>query len=253
MGNKSKRAPRKPKTKVALGYCHPEKVSAIFHISVLGMMRAYPIDSVLSVWSGPKVDQARNSIFRRWLEETDCTHLQMVDTDMGFPPDTIPRLLEHDKDIVGGLYFAGRDRDSVTPNVRVISRREDGTGTLEPLWDYPLNSLVRVDGVGTGCMLIKREVAEEVWKARGKDHPLPWFAHGVHNGVEIGEDIAFCLTAGKVGFEVWLDTSITYPHEKPSFVTEREYVLSLSRDNHPYYDYREKVPIYQELLNDEPS
>lgn len=219
--------------------------------SLIAAMRALPRErtSFVGIFSGPKVDSARNKAFKVWLEETDATHFLFVDTDMVIPRDTIPRLLSHDKDIVGGLCFAGGPNSVVKPTLHVIQENDEGHPTLELLWDYPPNSLVQVDGTGAACMMVKREVAEKVWEARGRDHRLPWFAHGMHNGVEIGEDIAFCLTAGKCGYEVWVDTGLEVPHVKPVFMGQREYVLSLSQESHPYYTDRESVPIYQDMTN----
>ena len=69
-------------------------------------------------------------------------------------------------------------------------------------------------------MLFRSRVLEGLLKVRGSNHPLPWFAHGVHNGVQVGEDIAFCLTAAKVGFQTWVDTGLVVPHVKPRFIQE---------------------------------
>ena len=246
MGNKSKRG-KKPIT-VSIGYCHSENVSAFFHMSVLELMNRElgRLTNTIAVFSGPKIDSARNKIMKRWLENTKTDYLLMVDTDMVLPPNTLDRLLSHDKDIVGGLCFGGiTSENAVTPTIRIITDE----AALAVLWNYPTNSLIQVAATGAACILIKKKVAEDVWKARGKDHPMPWFAYGMHRNVQIGEDVAFCLTAGKVGFEVWVDTGLEIPHVKPRFVGEGEYVISLSNDNHPNYDYRENVPIYQELLN----
>ena len=187
----------------------------------------------------------------KWLTETTASHLLMVDTDMILPPYLIEALLEADKDIVGGLCFTGNgpSLSNLAPTIRVIRPNEDGKPNIEVLWDYPRDTLVKCDATGAACMLIKRKVAEDVWEARGKDHPLPWFAHGVHNGIEIGEDVAFCLTAGKLGYEIWVDTGLVIPHVKARFLTDVEYALSLSKADHPYYDEREKVPAYKEILD----
>ncbi len=246
MGNKSKRGKQKKPITVAIGYCHPEYVSAFFHDSLIGLKNEWnrAVDTI-SVLSGPKVDQARNIIMKRWLENTEADYLLMVDTDMVLPPNTLHVLINHDKDVVGGLCFSGMGGDSVIkPTIRIIENSE-----IKVLWDYPTDSLIQVAATGAACVLIKRKVAEGVWQARGKDHPMPWFAHGMHRGVEIGEDVAFCLTAGKVGYEIWVDTSLVIPHVKPRLIAEGDYVISLSRDDHPNYEFREKVPIYQELLN----
>ncbi len=249
MGNKSKRGKR-PIT-VTVGYCHSENLSAFFHVSLIELMNQElgRLVSTIAVLSGPKVDKARNIIMKRWLENTKTDYLFMVDTDMVLPPHTLDRLLKANKDIVGGLCFGALGPDgTVTPTIRMIEEN-----AIVVMWDYPTNSLIQVAATGAACILIKREVAESVWQARGKDHPLPWFAHGMHKNVSIGEDVAFCLTAGKVGYEVWVDTGLEIPHVKPRFVGEGDYVISLSKESHPNYEFRKKVPIYQELLDGDSS
>lgn len=171
----------------------------------------------------------------------------MADTDMLLPEDTIDRLLKHDKDIVAGLAFsAGLSGTRVTPNIREIVETDNGSPTIQPIWDYPRDTLLQVDGVGAACLLVKRNVAEVILQARGEDHPAPWFAYGAHNGVLIGEDIAFCLTAMKCGFKIWVDTGLIIPHVKTTAIDDEAYVLSLNMESHPHYDMREKVPVWND-------
>lgn len=240
-----------PVIDVAVGYCHPETVSAFWHNSiVVNIMESGLCSRIIAVYSGPKVDAARNSIVRHWLDNTDCTHLFMVDTDMIVPPGTINRLVELDKDIVGGLCFAAEPTLSkVRPTIGVMRKVSEHESSIDTLWDYPLDTLVKCDATGAACMMIKREVAETMLKAKGKDHAMPWFAHGMHGNTPIGEDVAFCLTARKLGFEVWVDTGIEVGHVKPRFVGPQEYVLSMSKPDHPFHEQRETSPIYKEMIH----
>lgn len=248
MGNKSKKRPQGYKgPKVSIGYCHSEQISSFFHSSLLALlhMEQHRVSNIIEVLSGPKVDHARNKIFSRWLKEGNTEYLLMVDTDMVLPVDTLSRLLKHDKDIVGGLCFSGMMMtNTVNPTLRIID--EEG---IKIMWNYPINSLVQVAATGAACILVKRQVAEDMLEARGPDHVMPWFAFGMHNGVAIGEDVGFCLTAGLLGFEVWVDTSLVIPHVKPTFIQEEEYVVSLSNKGHEKYDDREDIPIYREIMN----
>ena len=241
--------------KVTLGYCHPDVVSAFWADSMLGIagFSHRKIDGHISVWSSPKIDEARNSIVKTWLEVKDTDALFMTDTDMVMPPECLEKLISADKDIVGGLCFvADPGLNAVKPSIGVLKKVKGGTSVL-PLWDYPENALVQVDAIGAACMLIKRKVAEDMWEARGKDFAMPWFAHGMHGDVVIGEDIAFCLTARAMGFEVWVDTSLTIFHVKPQFVGPAEYAISLSKDNHPFYDEREGVTTYRRIVHGDTS
>jgi hypothetical protein len=205
------------------------------------------VTSVIAVLSGPKVDSARNDVMRKWLENTEADYLLMVDTDMIIGSRTIEDLLKHHKDIVGGLCFSGSTiTGSVSPAIRYLEKTDEGT-KVRVMWDYPTNTLVEADAIGAACMMISRECAEGVWEARGKDHPLPWFAHGVHNGIQIGEDIAFCLTARTLGYKVFVDTGLVIEHAKVGFIGESQYVLSMMDENHPNHEHLDKVPVYQEL------
>lgn len=235
---------------VLLGYVHDDQVDSIFMAAKDRLMREEPrITGSVGIHSGPKVDDARNELFKVWLEETSADYMMMVDTDMVLRADQVDRLMNHRKEIAGGLYFTGGFNTPKRPHIYVIREsEEDGVPRLHVWWDYPRNTLVEVNGTGGGCLLVTRRAAKQVWEARGKDHPMPWFAFGMHNGVKIGEDIAFCLTAGKLGISSFVDTSLVIGHIKLHIVGEEEYVTSLMDEAHPYYAKRKTVPIYRELI-----
>lgn len=207
------------------------------------------VEQVIQIHSGPKIDDARNELFKAWLTGTNANRFLMVDTDMIPPENTISRLIGHNKDIVGGLCFAGSGNTSVKPVIHVIEEDEHGKPIINILWNYPPNALVEVAATGGACMMITRKCAETVWKARGISHPMPWFAHGMHNGVRIGEDVAFCLTAQKVGFKTFVDTGLEIPHIKSFHMGQQDYVRSLMNESHPYYNQRSEVPIYREIVD----
>jgi len=244
-----------PKSTIAIGYVHPEKVSAFFMSSLVRLLRleGHRIEGVIAIHSGPKVDDARNQLFKEWLRKTNANRLLMVDTDMILPENTIKRLIGHNKDIVGGLCFSGGWSGTVKPVIHRVEPDENGQARLTVVYDYPPDTLMEVDGTGGACMMISRRCAEDVWRARGEDHQMPWFAYSMHNGLRIGEDIAFCLTAQKVGYKTYVDTGLEIPHVKPTTLGEVDYVRSLLNENHPHYNQRDTVPIYRELLDGDAS
>lgn len=236
------------KSKVTIGYVHPAQISSFFVSSLIRLLRVEHdrVQGVIGILSGPKVDDARNILIKTWLTESDSPRLLMVDTDMVLPPDSIKRLVSHNKDIVGGLAFSA-GWSTMRPTLHVITATEEGLPTISIMWDYPENSLVQVDATGGACLMITRKAAMAIWEARGLDHPMPWFAFGMHNGVPIGEDVAFCLTAGKLGFKTYVDTGLVVPHVKPQPMTEEQYVRSLMQEDHPYYTRRGEVPVYRTM------
>ncbi len=216
-------------------------------------MEGQRIEQVIGIQSGPKIDDARNELFKAWLTGTKAYKFLMLDTDMVPPEDIVRRFLGHNKDIVGGLCFAGTGSTTVKPVIHVVRKDENDSPVIEILWDYPLDQLLEVDATGGACMMISRKCAEAVWEARGLAHPMPWFAHGMHNGVRIGEDVAFCLTAKKVGFKVFVDTGLEVPHIKSFSMGQQDYVRSLMNENHPHYNRRNEVPVFQEIIDGYPS
>ena len=145
--------------------------------------------------SGP-IDQMRNLIVRKALE-ISCTHVLFLDADMTYPVDTIPRLLESGKEVVGALCF--KRWPPFTPTLFC--------GEPEKLWqldEYP-EGLVKVTATGTGCLLVDCKVFEEM--------EYPWFAFDhTQDGGPIGEDVNFCYKAGRLGYPVFVDTRIKTGH-----------------------------------------
>jgi len=123
--------------------------------------------------------------------ELKATHLLFVDYDMFFAPDTIQKLLDNDKDIVGAAY-----------NFRSLPKKS----TAFPLDEENAQGLYKCHAIGTGLMLIKMEVFDKVSE--------PWFQFGrdASGNMVRGEDVHFCLEAQKVGYDVWADDTLTVNH-----------------------------------------
>ena len=144
--------------------------------------------------SGP-IHAMRNTIAMRALE-MDCTHLIYLDADMVYPPDTITKLLGHDKDIVGALTF--RRWPDFEPLLF------EGDPYKMTLIDPIPDGLVKVLATGTGCLMVKTSALEDI--------DYPWFEFDSHEGKPVGEDINFCYKAGMSGYEIFVDTTIRTEH-----------------------------------------
>lgn len=138
--------------------------------------------------------QARELAAKKCLEEGH-EWLFFVDSDMTFPKDTLERLLSHNKPIVSGLCF---------------KREYPPRATLYRALDEDMNSLVnlvrweplqRIDASGCACLLIRREVFEQV--------PPPWFALSEWGNAE---DISFFCRVRRAGIEAWADTTVQCGH-----------------------------------------
>lgn len=162
------------------------------------------------------VTHARNSIAAFAVDlyrQGKATHLWMIDDDMLIPAQAAVNLLKHDLPVVGGSYY-GRD-------MRPIAYKLD---PFERLRSVPSSGLIRVDGLGCGCTLVKCEILERMQQHYGD---LFWFQDTIKtggNGVgslgvtsknrvdEIGEDVFFFVRLKEMGIPVYLDCDVKCGH-----------------------------------------
>jgi len=162
------------------------------------------------------VSRARNTLAADFLLETDCTHILWWDSDIIATPEQVARLVSHDEAIVGGLYPIKQER-----RLKWVAN---------PLHDKPPpdhRGLVRVRNIGTGFLLVKREVFEEMARqlpeiAFSDDYVtgrIEWdfFPVGVqedYDGVRKyeSEDWGLCRLARRLGFEIYADPAVTLQH-----------------------------------------
>jgi len=116
------------------------------------------------------------------------SHILWIDSDQAFPNDALLRLLVHDRDIVGTLY-----PKKVAPYETV--------GRLFNDEDYSKGGLQKAQTLGSGFMLVKREVYESFeW---------PWYEEKWDPTGYTSEDIHFCHKARAAGFDVWCDLDLS--------------------------------------------
>lgn len=134
---------------------------------------------------------------RSWLAKEavkkQATHLLFIDSDMIFKNDIIPRLLSHDKDIVGVEY---------------PRRKFPIEDTFLPLTEKSKTDLYKANFVGAGVLLINLNVFKDGKLAQ------PWFNFGRDSQgmLSMGEDAWFCHTAQDAGYDVWIDPTVKCGH-----------------------------------------
>lgn len=173
---------------------------------------------------GPYLDDARNTLIERCLEDRDnpFEYLLFVDSDIAWTPEhvrTIVAAAEAHRDepaIYVGAYSSNRPEGQFV----VAGNFEPGTRnvrcfTLEEFYEIHTETgegMVRIDGAGAGFMLIPRIIIDTLLALYGP--PIPWFCEPVIDGVHHGEDYGFCLRAADHGFPTYLVPSITLLHNK---------------------------------------
>lgn len=149
-----------------------------------------------------RVDVHRNE-FAKILLASDFTHLCVLDADHVHPPDVVERLArwgraDEDKfKIVAGLNF--RRGEPYDPLAFMV----DENNVYHAIAEWP-DALFRVDMAAPCAMLIHRSVFEAMaW---------PYWKYEYRNDNYVTEDLHFCAQARAVGFDIWVDGTLTSPH-----------------------------------------
>jgi FkbM family methyltransferase len=176
-------------------YIEPETFKSIYDLEI-------PNDCVIDFqfFYGYNIDQVRNLI-AHWAISYD--YLFSVDSDIAFPKDTLKKLLNHNKDIVSGLY---KQRKEDVQILEVYEKNNLGGSSNIPYEKIKDTPFLEIESCGFGCVLVKSEVFKKVG--------YPYFVY--HSAIDhrntISEDVDFCRKAKKLGFKIYADTTILCDH-----------------------------------------
>jgi hypothetical protein len=185
------------------------------------------------------ITRARNLLADHFLKETDGTHLMFIDADISFEPIDVIKLVLRKKEIIGGAYPIKQI------NWETILKNKDSIDSVEGLMyssssyvvnlpQYTVeksvllggkieldNGLLEVTGLGTGFVLIQREVFEKMEKYYDND----WFLYEdkkVHlffdTAIEeqtreyLSEDYFFTRRWLQLGGFVWIEPTVSLIH-----------------------------------------
>ena len=187
-------------------------VSVDFHTSMLGTYArlwkaGIPCDSHI-VAGNQWVDTARNEAVHYFLNaEVGFTDLVFIDSDQGWDPAVIERIVRDKHLVVGAL--PPKKCDPVTYHMNGL------TGVIE-------GHLFQSIECGTGLMRIKREIFARL----DERHPdlaiatqtqfpsphMPYFQTGNTKYGRIGEDVFFCRLLREIGEFIWIDSDVDFTH-----------------------------------------
>ena len=227
---------------VTVGYVHDVEVAYSWHASIVDLL-GYDLASdqrvlrggVLGVRYGTGgIVAARNTVARQFLASDRADWLFWIDTDMGFAPDTVDRLLAAAdplvRPIVGGLCFANREvagdglngfQTKAVPTVYYWGSNGDQQG-FQAVASFPDDELVRCDATGSACLLIHRSALEQI----GAD----WYDPIVNpsTGSLLGEDLSFCVRAGAKHIPIHVHTGVRTSHLKPVWLQADHFVAGVA-------------------------
>jgi hypothetical protein len=176
------------------------------------------------------IDRARGKACAAFLK-TDATHLLFADTDQGFRGPHIVQMMKLNQSIIGGVtcqkqfHFehmikAARAYPDMPTAMAVAFGTSFNFSEQPEGWD--LSQLQPVRRVGTGLMLIRRDVIETLWATHaaelGAKHGDVYFVNLFQctidrlTGEQIGTDYSFCDRAAEAGFPTYLAPWVNTTH-----------------------------------------
>lgn len=126
-----------------------------------------------------------------------------IDDDHAFEPDILLKMLDRKLSILQPLVSTRKPPF----HPYAYMKKEIGYRGLD--WsDLPSSGVFPCDAVGTGGMLVRRQVFEAMEK--------PWFEEGKTGPDAIGEDLHFCTKAKDLGFFCHVDLDNRMGHINPA-------------------------------------
>ncbi len=162
------------------------------------------------------VSRARNTLTARFLA-SDSTHLLFIDSDLIWGGEQVERLVKHNRDVVAGLYC--KKSEGVAQLVMNKHAHQE-----QIVIDS--DGVADVAYVGTGFMLIKRDVLVQMQQANpansflADESNIPehdFWQVGVYaykDGTKryLSEDWYFCQKCLDLGYKIYADTHVLAKH-----------------------------------------
>jgi len=158
----------------------------------------------------------RNRIVRNFLK-SDAEWLMNIDSDVS-PPLDILDILKNGKKIIAPINFVWKSW-GLAPLIS-MKAKDRGYIVTDPDKANSPDRLVEVDGTGTTCLFVHREVIEKM--------KSPWFLFGYDEkgAINLGEDYYFCQRAKELGYGIWIDKKYQTNHFKStSLKSVNEYLI----------------------------
>lgn len=164
------------------------------------------------------VTKARSRIVNFFMNNTEYERIMFIDSDIGFEPNDVLKLLTYKKDIVCGAYPMKGIPLRYNYNVSEPKVQE--------------NDLVKIENIGFGFASIHRKVFQNILHKYGEElkyypavdnssypptekeyhNSYHYFLELKKNMSYLPEDFSFFERARSVGYDAWLDTTIRLAH-----------------------------------------
>lgn len=203
------------------GMCHSGYTLSLVSLTTHLSKTKVPYE-VATVTGESLIPIARNQLVSDFLK-SNLTHMIFIDADLTFKPQDVTALYQLNRPVVGGLYLKKNlDWDKIKENVlnempkdRIFdnafsyvcySENADAVRMLQ--YDKKKKEVFPVIYLGTGFMMIKREVFEKLMPfvdtyKRGYDTFYDFFRlRFSKSGMYLSEDFSFCQLCSEQGIQV---------------------------------------------------
>jgi hypothetical protein len=215
----------KTKETIAIAWAHTGKVDTEFCLSLMEIIRQKgpKVGSFYCVEGTGLLAKSRNIMVKHFLDNTSDDWLLMLDDDERISVQAFDLLSatadKIERPAVAGLYFAALwDGLNLRPVPLIFKQTEDGG--IQPVDDYPKDSVIPVVAAGTGCILIHRDALKKIRDGHGEDNQdWCWFQDGPIGGNKwLSEDLSFCAKLGQFEIPLVANTGAVLQHHKEFWV-----------------------------------
>ena len=222
--------------------CFGGQVSHIYTASLLKLQQAVAARPPMTVRFVMRPDdslitRARATLVTSFLDDPLATHLLFIDADIGFEPEQVFRLLDFDADMTAAVYPLKRIDWDKTRRALAANVANPAAASLnyvveleDPDHAVARDGFVRVRYAGTGFLMIRRRVLEEMCARHPelqfkRDFSAPGQAIAASpnryalfdcmidgDGNYLSEDYSFCRRWHDMGGEIWADLTSRLNH-----------------------------------------
>ena len=189
---------QKPIIKIYLAILNNGPLRSEMTATVIPQMQRTP--GIKLIWENPDktwanpISSNRNKIVKRFLA-TNCDYLLMIDDDV-VPLHNPCELIYADKDIIGSPALVRSAGNIATWTAYIPHPNKIGYSAVDLDSVDDLFDIIEVAIVGTGCILIKRKVLENL--------KAPFHSEFDDDGIQTyGTDFAFCRKATQANYKVY--------------------------------------------------
>lgn len=213
--------------KVVVGMVNDGSINSDTVVDLMQILKNRPqFESFIQVSNIGLLTRSRNVLIKNFLEQTDAEWLLMFDADQRLTLNAWDLLIQtaHDKErpVVSGLVFAAffNDDKSLRPVPTIYRMIESG---LQAIDDYPVDEVIEIDAMGTGCILIHRDILLEMQKnaTENQGPNWAWFVDGAIGGTWFGEDLLFSKRLKSLGVKLHAHTGAICAHHKKFWLDEQ--------------------------------